>query len=126
MSEHKIIVLPSSEKLDSSGSNWIEWRGSIVSAAKAMRIKGYLDGTILKPADPSISVTVTSPNGSSTSAASLRPAKSHPSSSTPSITEWEDRDAVACAMIWQNVKTPVSLGLRDSDTAAEAWGKLVT
>ncbi|KDQ14628.1 hypothetical protein BOTBODRAFT_109707, partial [Botryobasidium botryosum FD-172 SS1] len=126
MSELKVPVI--SDKLDSSGSNWMQWRGSMLASARAMRITGYLDGSIPKPSTSAVTVTLTPPNGLSTPPASStmspKPAKSHPSLSTPTLTEWEDRDAIAFAMIWQNVKTPISLGLRDTDTAAQAWQKL--
>ena len=41
-------MLASDEKFD--GSNWVEWKGTITSAAESRGLDGYLEGTITKPA----------------------------------------------------------------------------
>jgi gag-polypeptide of LTR copia-type len=51
MSQPPIFLLAFDEKFD--GTNWVEWKGTILSAADARGLNGYLDGTITKPPDPS-------------------------------------------------------------------------
>ena len=48
-SQPPIFILAADEKFD--GSNWIEWKGTILSAADARGLDGYLNGTITKPAN---------------------------------------------------------------------------
>ncbi|KDQ10197.1 hypothetical protein BOTBODRAFT_178385 [Botryobasidium botryosum FD-172 SS1] len=119
---YRLKVPVISDKLDLSGSNWMQWKGPMLASARAMRIMGYLDGSIPKPSTSTITITLTPPASSTTSP---KPAKSHPSSLTPTLTEWEDCDAIVFAMIWQNVKTLISLGIHDLDTAAQVWQKLL-
>jgi hypothetical protein len=51
MSQPANFILPTEEKFD--GSNWIEWKESIISAAKSRGVMGYLEGTIQRPTTPS-------------------------------------------------------------------------
>ncbi|KNZ82284.1 hypothetical protein J132_03800 [Termitomyces sp. J132] len=46
------------------------------------------------------------------------------SSRTPSIEEWEERDAWALGLIIYNTKNPIGLGIKMDGTAAEAWNTL--
>jgi hypothetical protein len=115
MSQPGTFVLPTEEKFD--GSNWTEWKGLIISAAKSRGVMGYLDGTIPRPATPSPG---TDPNDT--------PLPSTPTvywgSKRPSQDEWEQRNAYAQGLVALNVKNPVGHGVKLEGTAAESWKSL--
>jgi len=108
-SQPPIFILAADEKFD--GSNWIEWKGTILSAADARGLDSYLNGTITKPAD--ISPGQVAP-----------PATAYWGSETPSPEEWKQRNAYAKGMVVLNVKNPIGHGVKTDGTAAEAWKSL--
>jgi len=115
MSQPANFVLPTEEKFD--GSNWAEWKESIVSAAKSRGVMGYLEGHIPRPATPP----------SSADPAAI-PIPTTPTvywgSKKPSQDEWEQRNAYAQGLIALNVKNPVGHGVNLTGTAAESWKSL--
>jgi hypothetical protein len=116
MSQPANFVLPTEEKFD--GSNWIEWKESIISAAKSRGVMGYLEGTIQRPTTPSPS---TDP--------SHIPLPVTPTvywgSKSPSQDEWEQRNAYAQGLITLNVKNPIGHGVNLTGTAADSWKSLM-
>ncbi|KAG6815247.1 hypothetical protein H0H87_003618, partial [Tephrocybe sp. NHM501043] len=78
----------------------------VLIAVRAQGARGYLDGTIKKPTDD------------------IKLAEAKPSewsSKTPSLEEWEERDAWMLELIIYNTKNPIGLGIKMDSTAAEAW-----
>lgn len=129
-------ILPDNEKFD--GSNYLEWRETILMACRVRGARGYLEGTIVNPipapsnSSPSsessspnqpasATATTTSPVTASTPVAQTDTAWT---STSPSAEEWDARDAWCMLAIRQNVKNPIGLGLRTDGTAAEAWASL--
>ena len=76
-SQPPIFLLAADERFD--GTNWVEWKGTILSAADARGLDGYLDGTTSKPADPS-------PGQAAPTATAYWGSK------TPSQEEWQQRN----------------------------------
>jgi hypothetical protein len=117
-SQPAVFVLPTEEKFD--GSNWIEWKESIISAAKSRGVMGYLEGIIPRPATP--------PSDSPGTDPSAIPIPITPTvywgSKKPSQDEWEQRNAYAQGLIALNVKNPVGHGVNLAGTAAESWKSL--
>jgi hypothetical protein len=108
-SQPSVFMLASDEKFD--GSNWVEWKGTITSAAKSRGLDGYLKDTVTKPA-------------------ALSPGQAAPppttfwGSKTPTAEEWQQRDAHTKGMVILNVKNPIGHGVKMDGTAAEAWKSL--
>ena len=103
--------LPADEGFD--GNKWYSWKETILSAANARGVYGYLNGSITKPTAMTLTtekLTVTSYWGS------MKP--------TPD--EWAQRDAYAKSIITLNVKNPLGFRIRSTQTAAEAWNALTT
>ena len=115
MSQPATFVLSTEEKFD--GSNWTEWKGLIISAAKSRGVMGYLDGTIPRPATPSHSTDPTETPLPSTPTVYWGTKK-------PSQDEWEQCNAYAQGLIALNVKNPVGHGVNLEGTAAESWKSL--
>ena len=115
MSQPANFVLPTEEKFD--GSNWAEWKESIISAAKSHGVMGYLEGTILRPASPTSSTDPTT-----------IPIPTTPTiywgSKKPSQDEWEQRNAYAQGLIALNIKNPIGHGVNLVGTVAESWKSL--
>ena len=61
-SQPLIFLLATDKKFN--GTNWVEWKGTILSAADAHGLDGYLDGTITKPPDLSPSQAALAPTTS--------------------------------------------------------------
>ena len=61
-SQPLIFLLATDKKFN--GTNWVEWKGTILSAADARGLGGYLDGTITKPPDLSPSQAALAPTTS--------------------------------------------------------------
>ncbi|PPQ72484.1 hypothetical protein CVT25_000136 [Psilocybe cyanescens] len=122
-------ILSDAEKFD--GSNYLEWRETILMACRVRGARGYLEGRIMNPAEnvsPSTSPqsTVTSSTTSTTTPTTipLSPVDTPWTSLFPSAEEWDARDAWCLLAICQNVKNAVGLGLKTNGTAAEAWKSL--
>ncbi|PPQ91523.1 hypothetical protein CVT25_008791 [Psilocybe cyanescens] len=120
-------ILPDSEKFN--GTNYLEWKETILMACCVRGAQGYLEGRIMNPAQ---SVSSSSfHQATDTSSASTSP-YAVPSSTedtpwtslSPSAEEWDMRDAWCLLAICQNVKNAVGLGLKTSGTAADVWKSL--
>ncbi|KAG6808660.1 hypothetical protein H0H92_003355, partial [Tricholoma furcatifolium] len=105
------------------GNNYTTFKNRVLIAARARGARGYLDGTIPRPETPSIDPE---PGESKTSAA-VAQVEQKPTewqSKSPSLEEWEERDAWTLGLIIYNTKNPVGLGISMDGTAAEAWKAL--
>jgi hypothetical protein len=102
------FILPSDEKFN--GSNWTEFKKTILAAAKSRGVLLYIDGTLPRPSNPLTSTTLTP--------------TSYWGSKTPSEEEWDQRDAYVQGMIVLNVKNPVGHGVKTNGTALETWKSL--
>src|SRR5271156_4881725 len=112
MSQPTNFVLSTEEKFD--GSNWAEWKESIISAAKSRGVMGYLEGTIPRPPTP--------PHGTDPSNIPLPGMPTvYWGSKKPSQDEWEQRNTYAQGLISLNVKNPVGHGVNLIGTAADSW-----
>ncbi|KNZ81001.1 hypothetical protein J132_03295, partial [Termitomyces sp. J132] len=80
----------------------------VLIAARAQGACRYLDGTIKKP-----TITLDTKSG-----------EAEWSSKSPSLEEWEERDAWTLGLIIYNTKNPVGLGIKMDGMAAEAWKAL--
>ena len=112
MSQPANFVLPMEEKFD--GSNWTEWKESIISTAKSCGVMGYLDGTIPRPATPT-------PSNSPSDIPLPTMLTVYWGSKRPSQDEWEQHNAYAQGLIALNVKNPIRHGVNLEGTAAESW-----
>lgn len=92
------------------GTNYSTFKNRVLIAARARGARGYLDGTIKKPDD------------SDTKISEIKGTEW--TSKTPSLEEWEERDAWALGLIIYNTKNPVGLGIKMDGSAAEAWQAL--
>ncbi|KAF5373414.1 hypothetical protein D9615_009477 [Tricholomella constricta] len=107
MSNPNLFLLPPAEKFD--GTNWIDWKTTIINAARAKGLLGYFGGQITCPTpDPTATAT------------------SYWGSPNPTHEEWLQRDAYAQGMITLNVVNPVGQGVIMDGTAAETWESLTT
>jgi len=90
-----------------------------MTTAKAHGVLDYLDGMIthpIPPAAPDPAAPPAPPTAVTTSWRSL----------TPSLDEWETRDAFTQALIVHNIKDPIGEGVNLDGTAAEAWESLTS
>ncbi|KIK50845.1 hypothetical protein GYMLUDRAFT_141230, partial [Collybiopsis luxurians FD-317 M1] len=94
-------------------SNWALFRDHLKSVARATGLSGYIDGTIAAPTPPS------------TNLQGPLPAPTPVNSRSPSLEEWELRDARIAGIIYQNIKDPRSLGVTQDMTAQAMWTQLV-
>ena len=94
-----------------NGENFYAFRTLVLTAARARGVTGYLDGTIKKPTSTTTTTTQT------TTATEWY-------SKTPSLDEWEVRDAWALGLLIFNTTNPVALGVVTTKTAADAWTSL--
>ncbi|TFK34144.1 hypothetical protein BDQ12DRAFT_571551, partial [Crucibulum laeve] len=101
-----LFLLPESEKYD--GSNWMEFKTTILSAARAHGLLPYLLGTLTRPSDTILP----------------RPSTGWWGSLNPSQEEWDQRDAYTQGMVTLNVKNPIGLGVATDGTAATTWKSL--
>jgi hypothetical protein len=127
-------LLPDDEKFD--GTNYLEWRDTILMACRLRGARGYLTGTISQPESPGSSPSTTSPTPTTPAADAAAAAAAAATtttttmtetpwtSTTPTWEEWDTRDAWCHIAIRQNVKNPTGLGLKTDGSAAEAWKSL--
>ncbi|KAJ7129924.1 hypothetical protein C8R46DRAFT_869276, partial [Mycena filopes] len=125
-----VPLLPDAEKFD--GSGYIGWQTKINALAKARGVAAYLDGTCIKPYDPSepaedttgdTSTTPSTPGATTIPApenVSLPPEPTPIYSKHPSLDEWLSRDSLAFAMVVLNIKNPVGLGVKLDGSARDA------
>ncbi|KAF5375858.1 hypothetical protein D9615_008280 [Tricholomella constricta] len=98
---------PEDQQFD--GTNYVNFKSRVLIAARGRGARGYLDGTIAKP----LSQKSDPPEGPTEWV-----------STSPSLEEWEIRDAWALGLIIYNTKNPIGYGLDMDGTAAEAWAAL--
>ena len=94
-----------------NGNKWYSWKETILSAANARGVHGYLNGSITKPT----AMTLTTEKLTVTS---------YWSSMKPTPDEWVQQDAYVKSIITLNVKNPLGFGIKSMQTAAEAWNAL--
>ena len=109
-SQPPIFLLTANEKFD--GSNWIEWKGMILSTVKAHGLDRYLNRTITKPPD-------TSPGQTAPMATTYWGSK------TLTLDDWQQCNAYTKEMIILNVKNPIGHGVQINGTTAKAWKSLI-
>jgi len=110
------------EKFD--GTNFATFETLIIVMASSRGVLGYLQGTILNPANPQNSTTL-----HYTPVELNIPLPDNPTpwySTTPSGMEWAMRNAWAHALLLYNTKNAIGLGLKLDGTAAEAWTSLTS
>jgi hypothetical protein len=106
MSTTSIPIFAADKQL--SDGNWSAWEERIISSLRGRGLYGYPSGAILRPQNPT----------------SLHPTLAN--STIPSTEEWDLRDAMASAIIYQNVVDPRAHALSASETSRKMWLKLVT
>jgi hypothetical protein len=104
MSTSSIPIFAAEKQL--ADANWSSWEERIISSLRGRGLYGYPSGSILRPQHP-MSLHATSAN-----------------STSPSTEEWDLRDAMASAIIYQNIVDPRAHGLSASETSREMWLKL--
>ncbi|KAG6838548.1 hypothetical protein C0991_010759 [Blastosporella zonata] len=102
-------TFPDDQQFD--GDNYVAFRDRALLAARARGALNYLNGNITKPSP-------LSPNAATTIDATPW------TSCTPSLEEWEVRDAWALSLLIYNTKNPIGLGVNMTGTAADAWKAL--
>ncbi|KAF5371869.1 hypothetical protein D9615_009522 [Tricholomella constricta] len=107
MSNPALFLLPTDEKF--SGTNWLAFKTTVLAAARARGLTGYLQGTITAP-DPTASTTPTAYWG-------VR---------NPTADEWDQRDAYAQSLVTLNVLNPIGQRVAMDGTAAATWASLTT
>lgn len=88
------------------GTNYTTFKNRVLIAARARGARGYLNGTIQKPSSTSDTKPTEWP------------------SKSPSLEEWEERDAWTLGLIVYNTRNSVGLGIKMDGTATEAWKTL--
>ncbi|GAV99168.1 retrotransposon Ty1-copia subclass [Lentinula edodes] len=101
--------------------NWWPYKREVSLAVESKGLQGYLHGTIAKPSDAKPAVTVTSPEGTTTTPTVTTP----PYSQTPSPEEWYARDRYVVSTIVSNIIDPTGLGVDYTEAASEIWQELV-
>ncbi|TFK39164.1 hypothetical protein BDQ12DRAFT_578727, partial [Crucibulum laeve] len=101
-----LFLLPEGEKYN--GSNWIEFKTTLLSATCARGLLPYLEGTLSRPFDTILP----------------RPATGWWGSLNPNQEEWDQRNAYTQGMVTLNIKNPIGLGVKTDGTAAETWKSL--
>ncbi|KAG6863555.1 hypothetical protein C0991_005071, partial [Blastosporella zonata] len=103
-----------------NGDNYTIFRDRALLAAHARGALGYLNGLITKPTSTiAVATDKLSPTPATTTT------ETTPwTSSTPSLEEWEVRDAWALLLLIYNTKNLTGLGISMAGTAAKAWEAL--
>ena len=112
-----------------NGDNFYTFCTLVLTAAQARGVIGYLDGTIQKPTGTTLPTTIPIVSAGSTTTGSTTitttpQAATEWYSKTPSLEEWEVRDAWALGLLIFNTLNPVALGVVTTNTAANAWTSL--
>ncbi|KAJ3920989.1 hypothetical protein F5877DRAFT_65260, partial [Lentinula edodes] len=101
--------------------NWWPYKREVSLAVESKGLQGYLHGTIPKPSNAKPAVTVTSPEGTTTTPTATTP----PYSQTPSPKEWYMRNQYVASTIVSNIVDPTGLGVDYTESASDIWGELV-
>ncbi|KAJ3827037.1 hypothetical protein F5880DRAFT_1475246, partial [Lentinula raphanica] len=115
-----IQIFVETRQLDSV-VNFLSFSDSIVSITRGYGLEGYIDGTIPRPAAnvaPSLLAAGTTPG---------QPVIPSPTANnlvTPTLEEWDIRNARVAALIYLNVKDPRGIGLNPNMTSLEMWNKI--
>ncbi|KAJ6502974.1 hypothetical protein DFH09DRAFT_861030, partial [Mycena vulgaris] len=117
-----IVILPVDRQFD--GRNWSPFHDVMISLARGKGYEGYLNGTILRPADSTFIAPNTSIYNPSISTAGHAGTASMANALFPSQGEWDLRDAQMGAMIYQNIKDPKAHGLKPTSTSKRMWDTL--
>jgi len=106
--------------------NFYAFRTLVLTAVRAHRVIGYLDGTTQKPTETPLSTSIPIESaGSTTDSTTTTPRISTEwYSKTPSLEEWKVRDAWALGLLIFNTMNPIALGVVTTKTAADAWTSL--
>jgi len=115
-------VIPSltilTEEQKFNGDNLLQWNTNITQLLGAKGLLGYIDGKIMKPAQPPTSDTPATATGTPIY------------STTPTLDEWNFRDQVTRGHITLNCTDVAGLGVITTGTAKDAydsiqneWGK---
>lgn len=99
------------EEVHFDGTNYTTIKNRVLIAARARGAREYLEETIKRPSETD----------------DIKKGDEKPTewfSKTPSIEEWEERDAWALGLIIYNTKNPIGLGIKMDGTAAEARSAL--
>src|ERR1700761_8625951 len=107
MSSKSIPQLSDDKLLDDA--NYASWRDTVYSLLRGKGLIGYALGTIARPVGPSPYTTA--------QATALN-------STTPTGEEWELRNSIAGAIIYQNVKDPRAHNLDPPDESHKMWTTL--
>ncbi|KAF8059309.1 hypothetical protein FPV67DRAFT_1426546 [Lyophyllum atratum] len=95
------------EEYKFDGTNFVGFKGRILVTTRLRGALGYLEGKITKPtALPS---------------SALPPEPTEWESNSPSLDEWNKRDAWVLALITYNCKNPMGYGIKMDGTGADAW-----
>ena len=109
-------MFPDSEKFN--GSNFPTWSQKIRLAVVTKGAKGYLDGTIPKPPEPSN-------DGESPASKPLPDEPTMWTSRNPSFDEWEMRDGWVLSLMVYNTINPIGVGMDMFKSAAENWKTMI-
>ncbi|KAJ3717911.1 hypothetical protein C8R42DRAFT_586714, partial [Lentinula raphanica] len=104
-----------------SVANFLSFSDSVVSIARGYGLEGYIDGTILRPA-----ANVAPPilAAGATPGQPVIPSATANNSTSPTLEEWDIRNARIAALIYLNVKDPRGIGLNPNLTALDMWNKI--
>ncbi|KAJ3839638.1 hypothetical protein F5878DRAFT_535201, partial [Lentinula raphanica] len=117
-----IQIFPDSRQLDSI-VNFLAFSDSIISIARGYGLEGYIDGSIPRPAAniaPDILAAGPTPGQP------VIPTPTANNSPSPSINEWELRNARIAAIIYMNVKDPRGIGLNPNLVAVDMWNRILS
>ncbi|KAJ3920564.1 hypothetical protein F5877DRAFT_65677 [Lentinula edodes] len=110
-----VIVIKHAECIALEGEdNWWPYKREVSLAVESKGLQGYLHGTIAKPSEAKPAVTVTSPEGTTTTP-----------HQTPSPEEWYTQDRYVASTIVSNIIDPTGLGVDYTEIASVIWRELV-
>jgi len=106
--------------------NFYAFRTLVLTAARARGVISYLDSTTQKPTETPLPTSIAVESaGSTTNSTTTTPCVSMEwYSKTPSLEEWEVRDAWALGLLIFNTMNPIALGVVTIKTATDTWTSL--
>jgi hypothetical protein len=108
-----------SEEQKFNGENLLQWTTNMNLLLGSKGLLGYIDGTIQKPTQPSVSTTTDTDNAATTAATPIY-------STTPTLDEWNFHDQLTRGHVALNCTDIASLGVNTTGTAKEAWESIQT
>ncbi|KAJ3772479.1 hypothetical protein FB446DRAFT_618112, partial [Lentinula raphanica] len=115
-----IQIFVETRQLDSV-SNFLAFSDSIVSITRGYGLEGYIDGSIPRPAGTIAPFVLAA---GSTPGQPVIPTPTANNSNSPTLEEWELRNARVAAIIYMNIKDPRGIGLNPNQSALEMWNKI--